>query len=82
MEDILSTSDQLFLQYFCKLYPWNPFQFCDSRRIWLEIIGVPPQCWCRETFEKTAQLWGDLVCLDTLILKMENLMVGKVLLHN
>ncbi|KAK9699117.1 hypothetical protein RND81_08G153800 [Saponaria officinalis] len=80
MEEILAKEDHLLSNCFCKMYPWDPYQHCESRRIWLEIIGVPPQCWCRDNFEKIAQIWGELVCLDTSTEKGENLMVGKMLI--
>ncbi|KAK9741836.1 hypothetical protein RND81_03G132200 [Saponaria officinalis] len=80
MEEILAKEDHLLSDYFCKMYSWNPYQHCESRRIWLEIIGVPPQCWCRDNFEKIAYIWGELVCLDTSTEKGENLMVGKMLI--
>ncbi|KAK9750351.1 hypothetical protein RND81_02G190100 [Saponaria officinalis] len=71
---------ELFSKYFVNMFPWNSYQQCKIRRIWLEIIGIPLQCWCRDTFEKIAAIWGSMVCLDTTIEKRENLMVGKMLL--
>ncbi|MED6160876.1 hypothetical protein PIB30_055337 [Stylosanthes scabra] len=35
-----------------------------SRRVWVEVIGLPTLVWSMETFEKIAGLWGKFVLAD------------------
>jgi len=37
--------------------------YCGTRRVWLDVIGVPPQGWMWENFKQIAELWGRMICL-------------------
>ena len=36
---------------------------CETRRVWLDVIGVPPHGWMWENFKQIAELWGSMICL-------------------
>jgi len=46
---------------------WDIYEACDSRRLWIEVFGVPAHGWSLKNFEKIVSLWGKLICLETLI---------------
>jgi len=46
---------------------WDIYEACDSRRLWIEVFGVPPHGWSLRNFERMASLWGKLICLETSI---------------
>ena len=50
-------------QWFCDIKRWGIEEACDTRRVWLDIIGVPPHGWKWENFKQIAELWGRLICL-------------------
>ena len=62
MVDALNQKDVLS-QWFSDVKRWGVEDCCDSRKVWLNIVGVPPQGWMWENFKKIAELWGRFVCL-------------------
>ncbi|MED6145223.1 hypothetical protein PIB30_023172 [Stylosanthes scabra] len=51
-------NDQLLLSIFDEVVPhWGIF-WCHSRRVWIEVTGMPVCLWCPENFERIAKLWG------------------------
>jgi len=63
MEEALAQKDALFY-WFSDVKKWGVEDRCEARRIWLTIVGVPPQGWLWENFKNIAELWGKLVCLE------------------
>ena len=62
MQEALSQEQELY-QWFTEVKPWGPEEYCDSRKVWLVIHGVPPHGWCWENFKQIAELWGIFICL-------------------
>ena len=62
MEEALAQKESLFY-WFYDVKKWGVEDRCEARRIWLTIVGVPPQGWLWENFKNIAELWGKLVCL-------------------
>jgi len=62
MEAALSNLVELH-QLFEFIKKWDIAECCDSRRVWIDILGVPPQGWKWENFKLIAELWGQLICL-------------------
>ena len=57
--------------WFTEIKVWNQYERCSSRRVWLEVIGVPPHGWLWENFKIIAELWGCLICLGKPIFRTE-----------
>ncbi|MED6203934.1 hypothetical protein PIB30_004064 [Stylosanthes scabra] len=56
--------NQLLLSLFDEVrYHWGVF-WSLSRRVWLEVNGMPIPLWCRENFESIAKLWGKVIEYD------------------
>ncbi|MED6171824.1 hypothetical protein PIB30_044378 [Stylosanthes scabra] len=57
-------NDELLLSKFDELRPhWDIFE-CLSRRVWIEVTGMPVCIWCHENFERIAKLWGKPIRYD------------------
>ena len=59
---------------------WGIEEACNSRRVWLYIMGVPPHGWLWENFKQIAELWGDFICLGRSTNSTESFEVMKVLI--
>ena len=57
----------LLENWFQEVKNWDIYETCDSRRLWIEVFGVPPHGWTLENFERIASLWGKMICLETSI---------------
>ncbi|MED6181071.1 hypothetical protein PIB30_016214 [Stylosanthes scabra] len=57
-------SDLELANIFDEIRPhWEIFS-SHSRRVWIEVLGLPVIAWSATTFEKVAKLWGNLVLAD------------------
>jgi len=66
-------------QWFVEIKRWGMEEVCDSRRVWLYIMGVPPHGWSRENFKRIAELWGEFISLDRSVDCTDSFEVMKVL---
>ncbi|MED6219270.1 hypothetical protein PIB30_034285 [Stylosanthes scabra] len=72
--------NDLLLSKFDEIRPcWDIF-WCSSRRVWLEIIGMPVCLWCVENFDKIARSWGKVVRFDDRAELSKSFSVAKVLI--
>ncbi|KAJ8424396.1 hypothetical protein Cgig2_006318 [Carnegiea gigantea] len=51
MEEVLHKHEELDL-WFIDVKKWDQFDYCETRRVWLEILGVPLHGWKLETCKK------------------------------
>jgi len=79
MEDALNHQDELH-HWFFEVKRWGVEEFCDSRKVWLAIVGVPPHGWSWENFKKIAELWGRFVCLGKSTAATDSFEVMRVLI--
>ncbi|KAJ8422483.1 hypothetical protein Cgig2_017611 [Carnegiea gigantea] len=56
MEEAFTNHEELDL-WFSNIKKWSTYDSCESRKVWLEVFGVPPRGWCWENFNKIASLW-------------------------
>ena len=62
MEAALQTHEELDI-WFSEFKRWDKYDCCTSRKVWIEVVGVPPHGWKWENFKAIAELWGYLICL-------------------
>ena len=79
MHAALSQQDELH-QWFTELKAWGPEDYCDSRKVWIVILGVPPHGWCWENFKTIAELWGNFICLGKSVSQIDSFESMKVLI--
>jgi len=51
--------------WFHEVKNWDIYEVCESRRLWIEVFGVPPHGWSLKNFERIASFWGKMICLET-----------------
>ncbi|MED6126598.1 hypothetical protein PIB30_079969 [Stylosanthes scabra] len=57
-------NNEWILSVFDEVRPhWELF-LSLSRRVWVEIMGLPVGLWCTETFNSLAKLWGKMIKMD------------------
>ena len=79
MESAVADQEEL-QQWFMEVKKWGSEDDCDSRRVWLSIIGVPPHGWIWENFKQIAELWGDFICLSKPATSTDSFEVMRVLI--
>jgi len=60
---------------------WDKYECCTSRKVWIEVVGVPPHGWKWENFKAIAELWGYLICLGKPIARTDTFESIKLLIE-
>ena len=58
-------NEELLSNWFHEVKIWDIYETCNSRRLWIDVFGIPPHGWSLDNFEKIASFWGKLICLET-----------------
>jgi len=66
-------------QWFSSFSDWNEVDVCQTRRIWLEIVGLPIQLWSEKNIKEIAGNWGDVVLVEEESASMESFASAKVI---
>ncbi|MED6113842.1 hypothetical protein PIB30_074621 [Stylosanthes scabra] len=74
--------DELLNSVFDELRPH--WEFCESltRRVWIEIMGLPIGLWCTENLNRITKLWGRLIRQDDRIEEKKSFSTARVLLDS
>jgi len=67
-------------QWFFSVSDWVESDVCQTRRIWLEIVGLPIQLWSECNIRSIAANWGDVVMVEKETSTLESLASAKVLI--
>ena len=67
-------------QWFSFINDWAEEDVCQTRRLWLEIVGVPIQIWSEQNIRKIAENWGDVVFVDKGTASQESFASAKVVI--
>jgi len=67
-------------QWFYSFSDWVESDVCQTRRTWLEIVGLPIQFWSEVNIRSIATNWGDVVMVDKESSTLESLASAKVLI--
>jgi len=51
-------------QWFTSVSDWGEDDICQTRRIWLEIVGVQIHIWSEQNIRRMAEKWGDVVYVE------------------
>jgi len=62
-EKLKTEGEESLKQWFSSISDWAEEDVCQTRRLWLEIVGVPIHLWCEQNIRKIAENWGDVVLL-------------------
>ncbi|MED6162213.1 hypothetical protein PIB30_068291 [Stylosanthes scabra] len=72
--------DELILSLLDEVIPHWEYFWSLSRRIWIEVMGLPIGLWCNENYNKIAKLWGKMVKLDDRIEESKSYSTARILL--
>ena len=81
MQDALPNQDQLNL-WFVDVRKWSVYYTCDTRRVWLDIFGIPPHGWKWDNFKNIVEIWGRFICLGKSTSHTESFKVMKVRIYS
>jgi len=76
---VLSNHEELDL-WFVSVKKWDKYDYCEMRRVWSEIFGVPPHVWTWDNFKKVTDIWGRIICLGESIARTDSFDSMKVLI--
>lgn len=80
MEEVLSNNEELDL-WFVSVKKWDDYDYWETRRVCIEIFGVPPHGWTWDNFKKVADICGRIVCLGKSIARIHSFDSMKVLIE-
>ncbi|MED6148184.1 hypothetical protein PIB30_050752 [Stylosanthes scabra] len=72
--------DELILSLFDEVIPHWEYFWSLSRRIWIEVMGLPIGLWCNENYNKIGKLWGKMVKLDDRTKESKSYSTARILL--
>ncbi|MED6203679.1 hypothetical protein PIB30_001373, partial [Stylosanthes scabra] len=74
-------NDELLLSVFDEVRAhWDIFGSL-SRRVWIEVMGMPVKLWCVENFRKIAEQWGKVVRFDDRAEEWKSFSIARVLVN-
>jgi len=79
MQEALRNHEELDL-WFKDITKWSKYEACESRKVWVEVFGVPPRGWCWENFKRISEVWGRLISLGKPISRMDSFESMKMLI--
>jgi len=79
-ERLKNEGDERLKQWFSSISDWAEEDVCQTRRLWLEIIGLPIQLWSEQNIKKIAENWGDVVLMEEESLKLKSFASAKVII--
>ncbi|MED6128748.1 hypothetical protein PIB30_100994, partial [Stylosanthes scabra] len=74
--------DPVLLSLFDEIRPYRNYVWCKSRRIWLELYGLPVHAWSKINFKKIVKLWGKLEMQDDVTESTSSLSVTRILIDS
>jgi len=80
MEEALRNHEELDNR-FIDIKPWDKYDCCSTRKVWLEVVGVPPHGWKWENFKKIADIWGYLISLGKPIARTDTFESMRLLIE-
>ncbi|MED6128967.1 hypothetical protein PIB30_103208 [Stylosanthes scabra] len=60
---------------------WNIF-WSLSRRVWIEVTGMPVGLWCTENFDRIAKLWGKVIRYDDRTEEAKSFSTARILIDS
>ena len=79
-EKLMTEEGERLKQWFSSISDWAEEDVCKTRRLWLEIVGVPIQIWSEQNIRKIAENWGDVVYVEQDTSTLESFSSAKVVI--
>jgi len=69
-------------QWFSSCNDWAEEDVCQTKRLWLEIVGVQIHLWSEQNIKKIIENWGDVVYVEKDISAMASFAFAKVVIDS
>jgi len=79
MSEVLQNQGEL-MNWFIDIKKWGMEDRSTTRRVWLDVFGVPPHGWTWESFKAIAEIWGSLICLGKSTFNPDSFEVMRLLI--
>ena len=77
----LKTEGEVCLkQWFSSISDWAEHDICQTRRLWLEMVGIPIHIWSEQNIKQIAGQWGDVLYVDQDTSKQASFASAKVVI--
>ena len=77
-EKLKTEGEECLKQWFSSVSDWTENDICQTRRIWLEMVGIPIHIWSEQNIKQIAGQWGDVLYVETDTSKMASFASAKV----
>ncbi|KAI3769335.1 hypothetical protein L6452_00436 [Arctium lappa] len=82
VNNILEVPKHGIRQWIWNLRKWDSSYKSEGRLTWINILGVPVQCWTNSVFISIAEWWGTVIeTRNCSALEAQSLVMGKVCIH-
>jgi len=63
-EKLKTEGAECLKQWFSSFSDWVEEDACKTRRLWLEMVGIPIHIWSDQNIKRIAENWGDVVSIE------------------
>ena len=81
MEEVLAIGSTFLGQFFKEVKRWSSDEVCQTRRTWVECIGVPLQAWSQANLKKIGEIWGSVICFDDQTVQRSSFSTARILME-
>ena len=79
-DEALNERDEILKRHFDDIRVWSSEETCQTRRVWVEVFGVPLQAWTPENFKRIGEQWGTVVRCDNRIMQKSSFNSALILM--
>jgi len=81
-EKLRNEGEECLKEWFSSINDWAEEDVCQTRRLWLEIVGVPIHLWSEINIRKIAENWGDVVFVEEETSTKKSFAAAKVVIDS
>ena len=81
-EKLKTEGEECLKQWFSSFSDWVEEDACQTRRLWLEMVGIPIHIWSDQNIKRIAENWGDVVSIEKDTSNMTSFASAKVVIDS
>jgi len=79
-EKLKAEGEECLKQWFSSVSDWAENDICQTRRLWLEMVGIPIHIWSEQNIKQIAGQWGDVLYVEKDTSKMASFASAKAVI--
>ena len=79
-EKFKTEEEERLRKWFSSISDWAKEDACQTRRLWLEMVGIPLQLWSEHNIKRIAENWGDVVHIEEDTARLTSFASAKVVI--